>query len=235
MKVPDWMNNEYIKYTTTTAPNTNWSATANESAKQWHDAFEQQAILHRDPDGMWRYIYNEGQYGRGYISPKAPTATLETIKKSVKEIEAEPVSKKTVDKIQAKIDRLLELGALAQAEILDTELRLRQKLNHLKEWDYKLLTAEAIGTFADANRMTATKDGLKIHIDPLETFSKLMPDEVLDELEKAKGRKLFDKFAVLWAEKVPDPLLLGVIDGCEDYFYICAWGDDISFDQIVKG
>lgn len=44
-----------------------------------------------------------------------------------------------------------------------------------------------------------------------------------------------DTFSVLWVEKVKDPLLLGCIDGCKDFFLICEWGDDIKFDDIVKG
>lgn len=105
--------------------------------------------------------------------------------------------------------------------------------------------AEEIGRFENEHRVTATKDGIKIHIDPLETYvgnpqsgeakDRIIPDKVLDKLDEAKERKLFDTFSVLWVEKVKDPLLLGCIDGCKDFFLICEWGDDIKFDDIVKG
>ncbi len=67
------------------------------------------------------------------------------------------------------------------------------------------------------------------------TKDRIIPDFVLDKLEEAKDRQVFDEFKVLWVERVADPLLLGCIDGCEDFFFVCEWGDDITFEQIMKG
>lgn len=186
-----------------------------------------------------------GYYTTTTYPPEVPPEkTLTLIKQSIKQIKAEVVNENAQGKIQTKINRLLDLGALAQATVLDNELRLRQKLHALSEWDYKVLPYDSIREFETANKMTATRDGLKVHIDPLEKYcgtltdseakDKIIPDNVLDELEKAKIRKLFDTFSILWAEKVKDPLLLGSIDGCKDYFLLAEWGDDISFDQMVK-
>jgi len=178
------------------------------------------------------------------VETRNPAGTLALIKKSIKEIKAEAVGEEANGRIQKKIDRLLDLGALAQATILDVELRIRQKLYALSEWDYKVLPAEEIGRFENENRVTATRDGIKVHIDLLENYcgnpasgeakDRIIPDEALGELEKAQERKLFDKFSVLWVEKVKDPLLLGSIDGCRDYFLIAEWGEDVRFDDIVK-
>ena len=184
----------------------------------------------------------------GSVTTTPPKNTLTLIKKSIKEIKAEAVGEKAQSRIQAKIDRLLDAGALAQATILDVELRLRVKLMRVQEWKYKVLPYEAIKEYESANK---NWDGIggryKVHIDLLENYvgtlpqdttteakDKIIPDKVLDEIETAKGRQVFDKLSVLWVEKIKDPLLLGCIDGCADYFLICEWGSDVSFDDLVK-
>lgn len=197
---------------------------------------QQQATV----DAEWHHQALQG-LGMGTYSSYSPATqsmsggeTLMLIKKSIKQIKTEAVGENAQTKIKTKIDRLLDLGALAQATILDAELQLRQKLYALSEWDYKVLPYDSIKEFEKANQMTAIKDGLRVRIDSLEKFDKIMPDNVLDELEKAKDRKLFDEFVVLSVEKVKDPLLLGQINGCKDYFLLAEWGDDITFDELVK-
>ena len=172
------------------------------------------------------------------------TKTLTLIKKSIKQIKAEEISDKAGVEIWNKIDRLEKLGLKAQATILEEELILRQKLNKMMEWDYKILTHKDIEKFSFDNKMTMTKDGLAVHIDSVENYigtkktneakDKIIPDDILDEFEKARERQLFDTFSILWVEKVKDPLLLGQINGCKDYFLIAEWADDIKFDDIVK-
>ena len=186
-----------------------------------------------------------GAYRPTDVETQNPEGTLALIKKSIKEIKAEAVNGEAQGRIQTKIDRLLDAGALAQATILDTELRLRVKLMRVQEWDYKVLPNEAIEKYTVTGR---NWDGIggryQVHVDLLEAYvgtdkdsdpkDKIIPDDVLDELDTAKERQVFDKYSVLWVEKVKDPLLLGSIEGCKDYFFICEWGEDISFDQIMK-
>lgn len=179
------------------------------------------------------------------IRTEPPDVKFEQLKKSVKQIEVEPYTGEVRNRIEGKIGRLQKAGAVAQAAILESELTTRDSLRRLMEWDYKLLTKETIEKFQKDNAMTLTRDGLKVHIDPIDKYcgnpqigeakDRIIPDPILDKLEKAKERDLFDEFAVLWAEKVKDPLLLGMLYGCEDYFFIAEWGEDISFEQITKG
>lgn len=167
------------------------------------------------------------------------------IKKSLKQIEAESFDGNARRRIEDKINRLERAGATKQALILEAELTTKDSLIRLKEWDYKILPKTEINKFQKENTMTLTKDGLKLHIDPLEAYignpnigeakDRIIPDNVLEKLEEAKERQLFDGFAVLWAEKVKDPILLGCVDGCTDYFFVAEWSDDISFEQIMKG
>jgi hypothetical protein len=169
--------------------------------------------------------------------------TLDPLKRSLEKIEAEPYSGEQMARVETKILRLLEAGADAQASVLQRELDMRRKLLQIKEWDYPILRKSTISGFNQ--EMTMTRDGVRVHVDPLESYvgnpdngsekDRLIPDDVLDSLEVAKERHLFDTMHVLWAERVPDPLLLGRVDGCEDYFFIAEWGDDITFDQLTKG
>jgi len=181
-------------------------------------------------------------------SSTPPKNTLVLIKKSIQQIKAEAVGEKAQKRIQTKIDRLRGAGALAQATILETELQVRVKLMRVGEWKYKVLPYDAIKQYEGANRNWDGQGGrYKVHIDLLENYcgttteneteakDKIIPDGVLDELDVAKERQVFNKTHVLWVEKIKDPLLLGSIDGCKDFFLIAQWGDDVRFEDMVKG
>ena len=184
-----------------------------------------------------------------YQQPEQPSGekTLTLIKKSIKQIKAEAVSEEAQKQVGDKIERLKKFGITTQAQILEQELKLRIKLARVQEWDYKVLPYDAIKEFESINKMTATKDGLKVHINSLDKYcgivegalideakDKIIPDFVLDKIEEAKDRQIFDEFNILWVEKVKDPLLLGSIKGCKDYFFICEWGEDIKFEDLIK-
>jgi hypothetical protein len=171
-----------------------------------------------------------------------PEKTMDLIKKSIKKIEAESLTEETSVAVWNKIERLEKLGLKSQARILEQEIVLRQKLNKLKEWDYNILTHSSIEKYDGSTSM-----GLKnvVKIDSVEKYvgidnstaakDKIIPDVVLDKFQEAKDRCLFDSFAILWVEKIKnDPLLLGQIDGCSDYFFIAEWGDDIKFEDIAN-
>lgn len=172
--------------------------------------------------------------------------TLQLIKKSVRQIKADAVSKDAEKRVKDKIDRLERLGIKAQAVVLKAELSLRIRLARVMEWNYKVLPHEELQKFELANKVTSTRDGLKVHVDHLKDYvgnttievekkDMVIPDFVLDKLSEATDRQVFDGYAVLWVEKVKDPLLLGCIKGCKDYFLIAEWGDDVRFDEIMKG
>ena len=171
---------------------------------------------------------------------------LVLLKKSLKDIEAEPFDGKVRQNILAKAGRLQKAGATAQAAILEAEVALRDSLTRLKDWDYKVLTKKAIEEYKEKYfNWDGIQGHVDVHIDSLEVYQgnpevgvakdRIIPDAVLDKIEEANERKVFDKVQVLWVEKVVDPLLLGCVNGCEDYFFICEWGNDVIFDEIMKG
>lgn len=168
-------------------------------------------------------------------------STLQLIKKSIKQIKAEAVGEKAQEVIQTKIARLEKLGVKTQAEVLRQELQLRIRLARVQEWDYKVLPYDAIKEY---DGKTIDSYMIKVHIDALDKYcgqdeqteakDRIIPDFVLDKLEEARDRQVFDSFGVLWAEKVKDPLLLGQIQGCKDCFLIAEWGEDVKFNDLVK-
>lgn len=62
----------------------------------------------------------------------------------------------------------------------------------------------------------------------------LPPQDVLDKLKVARDSKLFDDYAVLHIEYVPDPILCGKIKESEDLYFIAEWGEDVKLSDIVK-
>lgn len=62
----------------------------------------------------------------------------------------------------------------------------------------------------------------------------LPPMDVLGKMKTAKKEGLFDNFAIIHVEKVRDPILVGLVDDVQDLYMIAEWGDDISFDEIMK-
>jgi hypothetical protein len=174
-------------------------------------------------------------------------ATLDLIKQSIRQIKAGAVGKTAQRRVETKAERLRRLGLECQAIIVETELSLRIKLARIQEWDYKVLPYEAIKNYERNGRNWDGHGGrIVVHIDALDKYTgfmqgevvssdRIVPDFVLDKLEEATERQVFDEFRVLWVEKVKDPLLLGTIQGCQDYFLICEWGQDVSFDDIMKG
>lgn len=67
----------------------------------------------------------------------------------------------------------------------------------------------------------------------IKQLKKLPPDNVLNKLATEKERNLFDYFTVARLEELPDPLLLGRIDGSEDRFFIAQWDNDITLDELI--
>lgn len=68
---------------------------------------------------------------------------------------------------------------------------------------------------------------------PISEYKDIPPQDTLDALKEHRGRNIFDYFTIGKVSHVPDPILWGRIEGCEDRFYICQWGDDITLDDIL--
>lgn len=71
----------------------------------------------------------------------------------------------------------------------------------------------------------------------LADYPECPPMDCLMDLKKAKELECFDAFEVAKVETVdirPDPIIFGLINGCEDKFFITQWDDDVKIEDILK-
>lgn len=146
-----------------------------------------------------------------------------------------------------QLERLEQLGLTKCATELKKELTIRQKLAVAYE-HYRYLTPEKLVAFNTKLRKETEKDEGKnawgtiksykrTKQTPLKDYEKVPPDAVLDALETAQGRGCFDAFEVMTLEshkEVPDPILLGKVEGSPDLFFIAQWDEDIKIEDILK-
>lgn len=78
----------------------------------------------------------------------------------------------------------------------------------------------------------------------LEVFEGEPPTQtVLERLQTAQEQKQFNSYCVIEVRQhdkeswvcAQDPLLLGKVKGCDDYFLIGQWGHDIAADDLTEG
>lgn len=64
-------------------------------------------------------------------------------------------------------------------------------------------------------------------------YKSVPPAKALQALKDARKKEIFDEFTIASVSKVPDPLLLGRLNGSEDRYFLAQWGDDIALDDII--
>jgi hypothetical protein len=68
----------------------------------------------------------------------------------------------------------------------------------------------------------------------VEDYEGLPPAPVIETFKEHKARKVFDYFTIASVNSVPDPLLLGRIDGDDDNrWFIAQWGADVCLDDLI--
>jgi len=135
----------------------------------------------------------------------------------------------------AVVDRLEKLGfKAASAEV--KELATRKRKMALAYELYRFVRPEKIQEFnAKLYKESRTSNGgyKMLDFQPIEHYKNVPPADVLNALEAAQGHKCFDKFDVAYIREVEDPILFGVINGCEDRFYIAQWDNDVKIEDIL--
>jgi len=95
--------------------------------------------------------------------------------------------------------------------------------------------------------MRSLKDR-KVKLTPLKNYIRIIPKDVRKKLEKAEKSKLFDGYVILHTdpddasvektrEEKRDPILFGVIQGSDRYYFVADWIDeicDITMDTIIE-
>lgn len=90
-----------------------------------------------------------------------------------------------------------------------------------KTCDYDKFDSETIGRFEWKEERVEDYEGLP-------------PAPVIKTFKEHKARKVFDYFTIASVNSVPDPLLLGRIDGDDDNrWFIANWGTDVCLDDLI--
>ena len=64
-------------------------------------------------------------------------------------------------------------------------------------------------------------------------YEAIPPAPALKALAAAQEKEIFDYFTIASVSAVKDPLLLGRIEGRPERWYLAAWGDDVSLDDVI--
>lgn len=142
---------------------------------------------------------------------------------------------------------LRELGFEKAAGELEKKVELKRKMIIAYE-NYRFVTPEIFKRFNDELRERTIKRTGKKGVNQYDHYDKLVfkkvaeykdapPAEVLTEMRKAKAMGCFDTFEIGKIEatvEYKDPIVFGVINGCDDRFYIAQWDNDVKIEQILK-
>lgn len=138
---------------------------------------------------------------------------------------------------EKQLTRLQELGLVNAAKRLSTAKSLAEKCK-LAYTHYRFISPEKIAEFQKKLKQERKGNAYKqLVFTKVQDYREVPPDHALDALEQAKELGCFDEFeiaSVQWIEPVPDPLLLGKINGCEDYFFLDQWDDDVKIEDILQ-
>lgn len=137
---------------------------------------------------------------------------------------------------ESTIEYLKRLGMKAAAAKVERLKILKRKMAIAYE-HYRFLRPEKINAFNEKLRKQTFKNYTyqQLTMTALQDYAEVPPPEVLKELETALERKCFDAFEVAHIVEVKeDPLLLGVITGCKDKFFIGQWDMDVKIEDILR-
>jgi hypothetical protein len=177
-------------------------------------------------------------------SPKDVETALDTM--TMLKESAEPIEVKETKKSDASLATLKELGFASLHLAASRVAERAMKENLIGVAGYKKIPAEK---FAEAKERIGRKSNwaLTLALTPVAAYvgqhasegstidaMSLPPTDVLEKMSAAKKDGLFDGFAIIHVAKVPDPILVGQVNGSEDLYFIAEWGNDISFDEMMR-
>lgn len=167
----------------------------------------------------------------------------------------EPRSDATYKKVA--LNTLTEVKKLAKVAQVQPEIKL-ENVQLLKELGFDLMhnkvqkiaearTKENMAILAGYTKISHaefdhanqelkrnTRHEFQLSVVEVKKYTGIPPREVLLEMQKAIKADLFTTFEIISIEKVPDPILVGRVEGSKDMFFIAEWGDDISLQEILE-
>lgn len=145
---------------------------------------------------------------------------------------------------------LRELGFDVAAAKVEKKLELKKKLTIAYEF-YRVVTPAVLQRFQEQLKAKTLKPAEKdkhgytvkyetydyLKLIPISQYGEVPPQAVLDELKLAKSRGCFDSFEVAKVETFevrPDPIIFGLINGCDEKFFIGQWDNDVKIEDILN-
>jgi len=143
--------------------------------------------------------------------------------------------------------KLRELGLETAANEVNRQVQLASKLTVAYE-HFRFVTPDNIAKFQEKLKNESIKETGKnqwgiiseyktLKFTSLKDYPSVPPIESLNALEDAIQRGCFDTYEIAsieWVKKVPDPILFGRINGCDDRFFIAQWDDDVKIEDILQ-
>jgi hypothetical protein len=137
---------------------------------------------------------------------------------------------------------LRELGLTEAANKMKHQRELARKLRIAFE-HFRVVTPEQLTRFQGELMEKRTKGAYgaysyqSLKFTALEAYPNVPPGEVLQKIREAKTHECFDRFEVLTLESVtvvPDPVVFGIINGCDNKYFVAQWDDDVKIEQILR-
>jgi len=139
---------------------------------------------------------------------------------------------------------LRELGLTEAANKVKTARELARKLRIAFE-HFRVVTPEVLTRFKKdlhertykQDIRTYTESFHQLKLTALESYTEVPPAEVLKAIRGAKELKCFDRFEVATIEavqRVPDPVVFGIIDGCDNKYFVAQWDNDLKIEDILR-
>jgi len=139
---------------------------------------------------------------------------------------------------------LRELGLTTAANKVKQARDLARKLRIAFE-HFRVVTPEILDRFRkelyghsyELNARNYSYTYKDLRFTALENYTEVPPREVLSKIKDAKELKCFDRFEVATletVEKVPDPVVFGIIDGCDNKYFVAQWDDDLKIEEILR-
>lgn len=147
---------------------------------------------------------------------------------------------------------LKELGMDSAAQNLTKKMDLKKKLTIAYE-HFRFVEPHILDRFQNQLKAKTYSEQLEgylvtrkwreLKLIALKDYKEIPPPDCLMDLKKAKDMNCFDSFYVATVQEVrefvnttpvPDPIIFGQIEGCDDLFFVTQWDDDVSIEEILK-
>lgn len=150
----------------------------------------------------------------------------------------------TMEKPAPTEAELRELGLTEAANKVKHQREMARKLRIAFE-HFRVVTPEQLtrfqGELMDKVSKFAIYSGTytyqALKFTAMEAYPNVPPGDVLQAIRDARKLKCFDRFEVLTLETVeviPDPVVFGVINGCDNKYFVAQWDDDVKIEQILR-